>query len=313
MQNRHLTLVIPQLFNDLAGSENVRLPALKLLLSRADKERNASQEFERLLFKLFGLEAENELPLAALTGLAEGLPIQDGYWLRADPMQVQIDLSAVYLLGNEHLTIKTDEVADVIEHSNNLLTEDNITLYVPTPNRWYLQTKEPPAISTFSPDKLIGKNISVYLPYGDRQTFWRKLQIELQMLLNRYCKNPLLNGIWLWGAGCLPAYVQSKWCKIFSDNLITDGLTKLMQLPLVKTVRDLSYCIQQMDAPGEYLAVISTMPTLNQLEQQWFKPLVTALRAKHLTSVTLYLGNDQKYLITVKNIRYFWRLSRAVN
>lgn len=313
MQNRHLTLVIPQLFNALAGNENLRLPALNLLLSRADKEHNAFPKFERLLFSLFGLKAENELPIAALTGLAEGLPTHEGYWLRADPVQLQIDLSAVYLLGNEHVTIQMDEIADVIAHSHSLLLQDNITLYVPTPNRWYLQTKEIPAINTFSPDKLMGKNISAYLPYGLQQTFWRKLQTELQMLLNAYCKNPQLNGIWIWGVGCLPADVQLKWRKIFSDNLITDGLTQLMQLPLIKAMTGLPFCMRQMEIPGEYLAVISTTPTLNQLEQHWFKPLVEALRKRYLSSVTLYLGNDKTYCVNAKNIRYFWRLLRTVN
>jgi len=74
------------------------LPALRWLLARADPHP-APATTDELLLSLFKLTipADADLPVAALTRLADGGAWDAGWWLRADPVHLRPDLRGVFL------------------------------------------------------------------------------------------------------------------------------------------------------------------------------------------------------------------------
>lgn len=172
--------------------------------------------------------------LTVTNALTLGLPSTSDWWLRADPVIFQTDLSQVYLLGNSDLQLSDDEVHAFINELNQFLAPDNLQLFALQKNMWYLQSHKNPEITTFPLSVVIGKNIYDYLPQGKNSAYWRTLLTEIQMLLHQSPVNlkrkqqgkPVISGIWLWNEDKLP---ESFWKKVFSNNVLMQSLKKLMR------------------------------------------------------------------------------------
>src|SRR4051812_397437 len=98
-----LTLFMPDL---LIAAEAQRLPALATLLGKADKTALPILTVEQQLATLFDLPIATQLPVAALTALADGLPVNvNEWWLRADPAVLEADQATVYLMAAEPIDL----------------------------------------------------------------------------------------------------------------------------------------------------------------------------------------------------------------
>lgn len=307
MSNRHLTLIIPELLPYLAHNRSIKTPGLDKILARADAVSNPVPSLEQLLFHLFGLPTAQQLPVAAVTGLIDGLNTAEGYWFRIDPVKLQVDLAGLYLLGNEHLTV-TGENAKL----KTLLALDNIEFYAPHPRRWYIKLQNEPGIQTYLLSQVLGKDISPYLPCGTNQNYWRKLMTEIQMLMQGSPfeqKQPTNNGVWLWGGGHLPTVCEKPhWLRIYTDNILAQGLValnKISRYDLPPSPLNIEF------GEGKHLVVIDR-PDLETLDENWFLPLVKILAKKQLMTLDLYLGDDQVYRITSRTIHYFWRRKKSL-
>jgi len=321
---QHLTLVIPallpdELYQDGKFFKENHLHALQTLIKRSDQEIAKYSQFERLLCSLFHIETDQELPLAAITALNYDLTAQQGYWLRMDPVQLQADLAGVYLLGSYHLGIKPDELQQLTSELSLLLAKD-MTLYTPNPVAWFLQCPSMPLIQTVPPLQLLGKEISAYLPQGADSKSWGRLMTEMQMVLHQSPVNrerelegkPLINGIWFWGAGALPAIPSSNWQSVAADDELGIGLAKLSKIQhyhLPQSLKELT-----TNTPfhqGNHLVVIENLRRyyqqaeldlwlkyLRELETHWFAPILKALKNKTIDRLTLYW--DQRLLTMTK-------------
>lgn len=321
MQNTQLTLLLPEINVDELKSLTSKLPALKLMLNRADIEELSANSWEELLCQAFGIEHTTELPIAALTGLADGLATQTGYWLRADPVQLQADLSAVYLVGNHTFDLTEQELISFKQELSAFLQQDQLQLFTPTAKRWYLQSNQVIPLMTSSLNSVIGKNIMGFLPTGAGQDYWRKLFTEIQMLLytsptNQQRANQELatvNGTWFWGAGQLPTATKTPWQIIWADDNLLKGLAQVTNTSIKSVPSHAQIVLAQIAnsqhgllslTPGNQL---SMEDWLQQIEINWLKPCITALRKKQLNSMIIYLGNKKLFHLNWKTIRYFWR------
>lgn len=292
----NITIVIPKLLPQPEWS------ALKKLLARAKKQKNADSNFTNLLFSLFSLSTNGELPTAAVSGLADGLPTQTGHWLRADPVELRADLAAVYLLGNKYLQLGSADLIGFKQLLDRLFSEDDLVLHTPHPKRWYLQLPAAANIQTHSPDTVLGKDIYTYLPYGPDQTYWRRLFTEVQMVLH---EKGTVNALWFWGGGQLPVVNKSHWQKVWTDEATTQGLAQLVQLDSQAVPMDFAHCLAEMNTAGEYLLVMDSLPAA--LETDWFKPLISALRKGQLTNLRLHLGDHCRYDLSRMDIFKLWK------
>ncbi len=78
----------------LAAGAEKRYPALEMLLSRGHHFRTDSKSPDHFRFRLFGIEPQGVLPVAALTqaGDRNAKPGQNQYWLRLDPVTIWADI-----------------------------------------------------------------------------------------------------------------------------------------------------------------------------------------------------------------------------
>lgn len=299
-----LTLVVPDLLPKVMA-KYISLPeALKSLLSRSAIKINPTHNSVQLLFYLFGHSYQGELPVAAVTGLIDGLDTTHDYWMRMDPVELRADLSAVYLIGNQHLIGSDKQLSQTVQQQlQELLQLDHLNLFMPAIDRWYLQMKHDPAVNTQPLPAVLGKNIYAYMPEGERRNYWRQLFTELQMLLHHPTmqREQQINAVWLWGAGRLPDSIDTKWKAIFTDNLLTRGLAKLANRDAVTSdVVDFLDQIKQ----GDYLMVLDAVePVLGN----WFNLVLKALRSGKLKQLNLYLDDEHCYQISAQSIWYFWR------
>lgn len=250
------------------------------IIAKTKKSKIEFSNLAELLFSLFGFSKTEELPVAAVSGLAEGLDTKNGFWLRADPVELKSDLANVYLLGNQHLEISANLKNELRGLLNNFLQEDGIILHAPNPKRWYLQLPKPTNIKTHNPENAVGKNIYSYLPYGSEdQVYWKKLFTEIQMLLH---EKSVVNALWFWGAGQLPELPQSNWQKVWTDEILTKGLAKIAKVESTVLPKDV---VVEMQTEGSYLTVLEDLPNMD-----YFKSLISALRRGRISHLTLYSG-----------------------
>ncbi|HEU4853805.1 MAG TPA: hypothetical protein VFS89_00770, partial [Nitrosospira sp.] len=94
----HLHLLIPSLFwpePSLTGIyHDLSLPALEGLLSKSTVTESEPQEVEAWLCDAFGIEKQQDWPVAPITLKVDGTengPTDSGYWLRADPVHLHIE------------------------------------------------------------------------------------------------------------------------------------------------------------------------------------------------------------------------------
>jgi hypothetical protein len=123
-RGRHLTLVVPGLFGPATASadqreesarqicEGLSLPALEHFLSRCTAVPCQDPEpgLAALLFGCFGVAREGpDWPVAAVTGRFDGAGEDAGWWLRADPVHLRVDLGELVLVDSDQLRISTAE------------------------------------------------------------------------------------------------------------------------------------------------------------------------------------------------------------
>lgn len=309
MPHNHLCLFFTQLLTaSFESSPPVKV--LRKLLQRADVT-SVEGTLEQQLWRLLGLPTINNIPLAALTALADNLPAHQGWWLYAEPIELQADQTTVYLVGSEHLELTATELMTLQAELKTWLAQDGLQLWISESQHWYLQLAEQPHITTYSVAQAQGKAIHDFLPSGPDQSYWRKLFTELQMLLHTSSVNqqrqqrgqPLITGLWFWGLGQLPnVKTQPSWNRVWSDIPYVRGLAQLTGCP-VSPMQSLSQCLTQMNQEqASYLLVDDTNRSLTE-----FDYLANALRKNQLASVTVYPGGRHVYRLTRSNLRRWWR------
>lgn len=293
MFKKYLTLVLPNYQFDNAQ--------LNSLLARADIKKENHKTFEKLLFRLFDLPVVQELPLAAITGLGDGLNTRKNYWLRADPVELTYDLAAVYCQDNEHLNINLISSDKLLTKIKSLLAQDKLKLHTPDSKRWYIESEQPILIQTQSLTSIFSKNIINSLPIGEHRTYWLKLQSELQMLLNAEQTDANFNSLWFWGAGQLPAEkITSKWQHVWTDEPLSKGLAILNQISQDQ-VDSLAASLEAIVTAGNYLFV------LTKAEENFALILKEALLAHKIDKVIIKITSGYSFELTKKHLYYFWR------
>lgn len=190
------------------------VPALAWLLSRAYVS-TAPVLVEAIQCQLYGFAAvpDADLPIAALTRLADGGDSDEGWWWRADPVHFHADLHGVMLSDARSLAIQPSEAEALAAAFNHTFAADGLRLDALRPERWYLRLASEPAVQTHSLAAAAGRDIRALLPYGPDKAYWHKLLTEVQMLFHTHPVNqrrehhnqPLISGIWLWGGGYYPS------------------------------------------------------------------------------------------------------------
>ena len=323
----HVELVVPALLQAQAAA-----PALQLLLARGRRTPGRPVTLESWYATAFGL-GDGPLPAGALTALAFGPHAGQGFWLRADPVHLRADRDRLLLIPGAGFEIAADEARELCEALNGHFAAQ-FTLHAFAPDCWGLQAVadlQQVPLQTRPPIEIAGRDVDAELP--DKR--WHALLNEIQMALYQHDVNtareergvPVVNGVWFWGAGALPATAKGPWQSVSTEDPVALGLGKLAGMRHRTPGGGAAAWLERAAEDGRHLMVLDSLRGalalgdaealargLRALEEHWFAPLLAALRGGRIGMLTVRVPDAGASFETVRgDLRRFWRRPRPLS
>lgn len=311
-----LHLVLPGLVWPNAGASGLAagldLPALESMLVHARIAHGPAMSFESWLGKAFGLPPDR-VPVAALRRLGERDNASvEGEWLCADPVHLHFAREHLLLTDAFDLGLSAAEAATLLEGLNEhfLPTEpDFLRFEARSARRWYLRLRSP-ARAEFSPlNDVAGRPVARFMPRGEDSSRWQKIINESQVFLHNHPLNRereaaglhAVNSLWLWGPGALPDKIVAPAPVVRAADRLTCGLARAAGVrPDGLTGRlpsqDAFIVVDTLHRPSLYLDIDAWRTALIELESQWFKPLLAALKSRKLAKLRITAPGDRTTL-----------------
>ncbi|MHB8455213.1 MAG: hypothetical protein ACYDDO_11085 [Acidiferrobacterales bacterium] len=347
---RHLTLAIAGLYGPQPGPTATvpipSLPQLETLFARATRINEhpvaAAQTgktrrgFNALLCELFDVAArpDADLPVAAITRLADSGARDDSWWVRADPVHLEPHGDGLILSGSDSLDLSRTEADQMVAQLHEIFGSDGWRLEAPEPGRWYLRPPEAARIVTHCVDDILGQDVHDYLPGGPDARAWHTLLNEAQILLHTAQINiererqgrPVVNSLWFWGGGVLPPVTGGGFAEVWSDEPLSRGLAQLCGVAAQSVPAGAMRWIELAMRPGAQLLVLDQARAAVQygdsstwlrfmewFEELWLAPLLAALRARELASLTLRTDCGAGRRLTRPDLGRWWRRRRRLS
>jgi hypothetical protein len=197
--------------------QDLSLPHLSQLLGRLDPARRSdadeytlSTPHERVLALELGLAGpDGGLPWGAHLAAADGVDTGDLAWGLLSPTHWHVGTDEVSMLDPESLQIDEAYSRELLEAVHPLFESEGWALVWGAPTRWYVAHESLADLPTASLDRVIGRNVDLWMPDHPQARLVRRLQNEVQMLLythpltERRIEQGLLpvNTFWLSGCG----------------------------------------------------------------------------------------------------------------
>jgi hypothetical protein len=329
----HLELVVPALF-PAQGAPS--LPALELLLARARRSHGDAGNLEDWLAGAFGFE-DGRVPAGALTALAGGLAPGPQTWLRADPVHLRADRDRLILVPSQAFTVNAEE-ARALAGALAPLLAGKFSLHPLAPDQWSVRVEDEDefvrrngiAAEARAPVELAGADVDPHLP----PRAWLPLLTEIQMALYEHPVNtareqrgdPVINSVWLWGAGKLPTAAGGSWQSVGAENSVALGLARLAGIRHRAPGAGAGEWLGRAPEDGRHLLVLDGLRgaqalgdvdglarRLQALEEMWFAPLLAALKSGRIGMLTLHVPEAGAAFEAARNdLRHFWRRSRPL-
>lgn len=326
-----LTLIVPGLLvprSERSGAES-RCPGLAVLLARATRT-DGSPPYETLVCRLFGVREnpESDLPVAAITHRADFNSGHEGGWMRADPVHLRPDLGKLILYDGRGFSLGIGEARRLIREVNAGLEAHGVEITLGRdPKRWYLRLDAVPAVKTWPPSAVTTERLEGFLPRGRDAVRWVRLMNEAQMLLHDTEVNrerqgrgePVINSLWFWGAGSVPAVSAVPGRAVWSSEPLMTGLGILGGCLPADLPVSLRALLEQARSATEYLVVFpeqadgpeAWFEQLARLDRDWFRPLLARLRLGRLRRVDLYTDGCH-FELSMKSLWRVWRRPRRI-
>ena len=298
-----------------------RLAALERLLARASASHRECADSAQWSCEAFGVERQQDWPVAPLSLLGEGVDPGGDYWLCATPVHMQVRRDHMVLMPPAMLAIAADEAAELVAALEAHFSDDGLALRAPAPSSWYLRCPVRPELTTTSIELAEGRNVDPLLPAGKDRLAFHKLINEVQMLLHGHPVNtrredagtPVINSLWLWGGGTLPAAAQKPWERVASFRPLELGLAKLAGTP-TGALRG--------ESPARGLYVLPGIPDAEQasmletVDRDWVHPLLSQLSSGELDDLDLVIltgGQALQWSLKRSDLWKFWRRAQPLD
>lgn len=216
-----------------------RVHPLRRLLVQANRLSDGPRSRLECLAHAFRADAAT-LPVAALIREYQAGDAGEATWLNADPAWVQPDMTGVRLLACGSMPLEMDEAQAFAQVLQPAFAEAGLQLAVGAPNHWQLRLAPGMHLPDFAtPEQALGEDLYQHLPQGAEGRPWRVLLNEVQVLLHQHPLNaarqlrglPPVNSVWLWGAGQLPASLQSTFAGVASGDALLLALASRAGIP----------------------------------------------------------------------------------
>lgn len=288
--------------------QDVAMPALQHLLAKGSVTRD-TDAFEAILCQAFGVEKQLDWPAAALSWLGEGNAPGDYFWLYADPVNLQLQRDHFSLNVPAPMPMTKAESTALCESLNQHFGEDGFVFCIGASGQWYLRQAVPSAIITSFPAQAVGRNIRNFLPQGASSEKWLGVLNEIQMLLHEHRVNrareeqgePVINSLWLSGAGSIPSQAHVSPKTIFANNPLAKGLALWTGSKAFPLSSNFTFSDNQ-----EVLLVLDEMHN----PAQWSEQMLAALRTGKVKQLTLDIFIQHQHVraaVKRSDLLKFWR------
>lgn len=326
-----LHILLPGLFSHDFESPEDAHTHLKRLLSKATVAPDKPACLESGLKYWFSGLASGELPTGALGALSHNLIDKEdkAIWLRADPVIFRADVNQVFCLGNEMLALTPQENQALSEQLKTYFDQEGMELFAPNGHSWYLRLGDSPDVVTNALADVAGKGIQSMLPSGPDQAIWHRRLTEVQMILKNHPVNVAreqagqlpANALWFWGLGRLPRDLLTEFDCFVSKSFIMKGLAHIAGKHYIDTstwpslqdtmseygfVRG-AYVEDGLIAANRFANNALRNTVLEAFDRSWAKPILHALQEGDLKQCLIDDCQGQRYFITKRHLRYFWR------
>lgn len=299
--------------------------ALARLLSKA-KVRQLNLPLEAVICIQHELAAKPDYPIAAIAANADGLLVDDAYWLRADPVHLLLQRDSFSLSEPVPLQVENEHAELIIASLNQHFSQDGMTFCIGNSGAWYLRLQQMPEIQTTLPSIAMDRNIYQFMPQGAAASVWVSYLNEIQMLLHEHPVNmqreskhqAAINSVWLSGGGFMPQPLRPEnGVELFVANSpVYHGLAKWSGLSIQPTEHPLSKNLRHLDSDVDSdLHARLELPGQHLSDDVSFGILWDALKAKRITQLTLNLGCYEKTLVAIIkpiDTYKFWRKSKPI-
>jgi hypothetical protein len=311
-----LTVFIPQFFRcSLSALENAEFQALlgKACLLPSQEELLS---FEQQLQSLWSWPSSS-LPSAALLTHHENLTITSAYHYCAAPVYLQADFSGVFLA--HHCADLTEDEADEIQATlNDFLKPVGMLVHRANTHCWYLSCEQKLTFNHGSLSANIGKNVMA----SGKADKSQQLLTELQMLLHDHPVNVLrreqgkvmVNSLWMWGEGELPAPYSAPFDLVCSNEPLVSALSVYLGVEQCQA-SSVKQVVESMTKESNAFIVLndflygdhlSDREYIQTMIEQWVLPVRDLLKS-NLDTVHLIFGSNEEYQLSQKDGWRFWR------
>jgi hypothetical protein len=200
---------------------DLHLPQLeRLLAATRPVERWGTDEYsltpphERALAALQGWQGDDgTLPWAALHAAADGVDVAGHAWGELTPAHWHVGRDHITLADPQALALGADDSRRAFDAVRPLFESEGWLLTWGAPTRWYAAHATLAGLPCASLDRVIGRNVDLWLPAHPQARLVRRLQNEVQMLLYQFPMNDEreargdlpVNSFWLSGCGAAQA------------------------------------------------------------------------------------------------------------
>ena len=339
-----LTLIVPgliwtrQALADL--SYDLPLPAFTTLLGKGRLRRHPPRNAADALAEVCGLDAP--LPAAALRWYALREHPGEADWLCLDPVRLRLEQRSLVVDDPQRLKLTDEEAASLAVSLAPTLAAFG-RLEVISPQAWNFRlSADAPAFQPL-PDA-VGRHAAP-LPQDAAYAGWRHAISEAQVLLHAHPVNqareaagqPVVNSLWPWGGGRLPALSgdtrdHTRTCPatcdtVWSNDPVAQGIARLFQIDYATlpggfgdTISAVSAraplaVFEALDNPSRTGDALLWRENLERFEADWLVPALAALRGGRLDALRLIAPGEPgsaELQISRHDLWKFWRKPLAL-
>jgi hypothetical protein len=222
----------------LAALRSLKLPHLARLLGRLRRteclgsdEYSLTPPHERALAHALGWSADDGcFPWAARQAARDGIEVGDQAWGLLTPVHWHVGTDQVTLPDPANLHLSAQESHTLFEAVKPLFETEGWLTAWGAPMCWYAAHDSLAGLPSASLDRVIGRNIDLWLPSSPQAKLIRRLQNEVQMLLYQLPLNDRrvglgalpVNSFWL--SGCGRAQAETATPPTVADSLRAPAL-----------------------------------------------------------------------------------------
>ena len=330
MSKPSVHLIVPGIQYSLSSVKDPSVyKSLQQILKRSDYTKSDTSGYYPTIASQFESDDFDKqmLPVAAVSSYGQSGKLSSDIKMHISPVHIQADKDRLILQGGEILSIKAEEAEQLINELNVTYQEDQFRFECINHQCWSVTLPKLPDCQFHLLEDVLGRSVEPFLPQGNAQLFWHRFLNEVQMLFHASDVNQMrlennqipVNSVWCWGCGQLPRKVSTRLNQVVSNELFVTGLALLAGIKTKVLPIRADLLIDHL-SEGGYLVVfdlderdlLSIDPMhhqqrLEQLDANWFAPLLNALKKGHLASIRLSDTNGKSYYLKKSHLRRFWR------